>query len=184
MSTIKSNSDADEYSREHESTLPKPKDSQARLIRWALILTAANVVIVVGAGLITLPKIVSTLETTGRVQDGIDIQGCRSLYNADVVTAQANALVVVLAGLKATATDDDGGLQDLITPDPTTNVTPYDTTVRDIYEARDEYKRAVDLSNTHPDKFMERCLEKQGKKTQRASRPVPSSSTSTPRPGD
>ena len=162
---------------DHEST-------QARLIRWALILTAANVVIVIGAGLITLPKITSTQETTGRVQDGIDIQGCRSLYNADVVTAQANALVVVLAGLKATATDDDGGLQDLITPDPETNVTPYDTTVRDIYNARDEYKRAVDLSNTDPVKFIQQCLEKQGKKTAKPSRPVPSSSTSTTLPGD
>ena len=163
----------------HESTLPRPKDSQAKLIRWALILTAANVIIVIGAGLITLPKIVSTQETTGRVQDGIDIQGCRSLYNADVVTAQTNALVVVLAGLKATATDDDGGLQDLITPDPTTNVTPYDTTVRDIYVARDQYKQAVDLSNTDPEKFIDQCLVKQGRKTERPSRPVPSSSTTT-----
>lgn len=168
----------------HESTLPRPKDSQAKLIRWALILTAANIIIVIGAGLITLPKIVSTQETTGRVQDGIDIQGCRSLYNADVVTAQTNALVVVLAGLKATATDDDGGLQDLITPDPATNVTPYDTTVRDIYVARDQYKRAVDLSNTDPEKFIHQCSVKQGKKTERPSRPVPSSSTSTSEPGD
>jgi len=165
---------------DHESTLPKPKDSQARLIRSALILTAINVIIVIGAGLITLPKIVSTLETTGRVQDGIDIQGCRSLYNADVVTAQTNALVIALAGLKATVVDDDAGLQDLVTPDPKTNITPYDTTVQDIYEARDEYKRAVDMSNTDPVAFIEQCERKQGRKTEKPSRPVPSSSTTRP----
>jgi len=164
----------------HEPSMPQPKDSQARLIRWALILTVMNVIIVVTAGLVTLPKVVNTERTTGRVQDGIDIQGCRSLYNADVVTAQTNALVVVLAGLKATATDDDGGLQDLVTPDPTTNITPYDTTVGDIYTAWDEYKRAVDLSNTNPAKFVEQCEKKQGKKQEKPSRPVPSSTTTRP----
>lgn len=164
----------------HESTFPQSKDPQSRLIRWALILTVLNVIIVIGAGLVTLPRIVSTEKTTGRVQDGIDIQGCRSLYNADVVTAQTNALVVVLAGLKATVLEDDAGLKDLVTPDPTTNITPYDITVQDVYTARDEYKKAVDLSNTDPVKFMERCLTKQDKKTEKPTRPIPSSSTTRP----
>lgn len=170
---------------DHEPVMPKPKDPQSRLLRWALALTAINVVIVLGAGLVTLPRIVDTQSTTGAVRDGIDIQGCRSLYNADVVTAQANALVVVLAGLKATATDDDGGLQDLVTPDPKTNITPYDTTVGDIYAARDAYKAAVDLSNTDLDKFMAECVEKQKVPEAPAARPVPSSTSSiTTKPGD
>ena len=164
----------------HESTFPQSKDPQSRLIRWALILTVLNVIIVIGAVLVTLPRIVSTEKTTGRVQDGIDIQGCRSLYNADVVTAQTNALVVVLAGLKATVMEDDAGLQDLVTPDPVTNLTPYDITVRDVYIARDEYKKAVDLSNTNPVKFMEKCRTKQGEKVKKPSCPVPSSSTTRP----
>jgi len=170
---------------DHESTLPKPKDNQSKLLKRALILTAINVIIVIGAGIITLPKIINTQKTTGRVQDGIDIQGCRSLYNADVVTAQTNALVVVLAGLKATATKDDGGLEDLITPDPKTNITPYDTTVGDIYAARDAYKAAVDLSNTDTHLFMERCCMKQKIKEAPPARPIPSSTiTTTTKPGD
>ena len=164
---------------DHEPVMPKPKDSQSKLLRWALILTALNVVIVLGAGMVTLPRIVETQTATGKVQDGIDLQGCRSLYNADVVTAQTNALVVVLAGLKATATKDDAGLEDLVRPDPATNITPYDTTVGDIYDARDAYKAAVDLSNRDPDKFMDRCVKKQAIETAPAARPVPSSSTSS-----
>lgn len=169
----------------HEPTFPKPKDSQSKMLRWALILTAVNVVIVIVAGIVSLPKVINTQVVTGKVQSGVDLQGCRSLYNADVVTAQTNALVVVLAGLKATATKDDGGLQDLITPDPDTNITPYDTTVGDIYSARDAYKQAIDMSNTNPEKFMKKCKAKQEVKEASPARPIPSSTiTTTTEPGD
>jgi len=63
--------------------------------------------------------------------------------------------------------------------DPKTNTSLYEDTVGDIYTARDEYKRAVELSNEDPNKFVRECKTKQAKK-EKANRPVPSSSTTRP----
>jgi len=154
-------------------------EAQDKLLKVAVGLLLLTLFIVVFGGLLSLYKLSNTEASTSRTQSGIDIQGCRSLYNADVISAQGNALVVILSGLYAVAAEDDAGLEDLLRVDPTTNKSMYEDTVGDIYAARDEYKRAVDLSNTDPDEFVRTCKAKQAKK-EKANRPVPSSSTTRP----
>lgn len=153
--------------------------TQDRLLKVVVRLLLLTLGIMIAGGLLSLYKLSNTEETTTRTQSGIDIQGCRSLYNADVISAQGNALVVILSGLYAVAAEDDAGLEDLLRVDPTTNKSVYEDTVGDIYAARDEYKRAVELSNADSKKFVTECKAKQVEK-KKSTRPVPSSSTTRP----
>lgn len=147
--------------------------TQDRLLRISVGLLGVTLAIVVFGGLASFYKILNTETNTSKTQDGIDIQGCRSLFNADVVAAQGNASAVILAGLYAVAAKDDVALNDLLKADPKTNKSLYEVTVEEIYKSRDAYRKAVDESNQHPESFIARCKAKQAQFTTVTTRPVP-----------
>jgi len=153
-------------------TVAASASTQDKLLKVSVVLLVITLTLIIGGGLFSIGQLTNTNSTTSKTQDGIDIQGCRSLFNADVVTAQGNAFVVILSGLYAVAADDDAGLDDLLRVDPKTGTSLYEDTVEDIYKARDAYKRAVDNSNKDPEKFVLQCKARQAKVTT-TTRPIP-----------
>lgn len=146
---------------------------QDRRITWVLALSAV-VVVLVGLG---TPAVISTSNTTGKVVEAADIQGCRSQANASVTeartefdvaratrdTAATHLTVLTNEGLVAGVTGDDETFERILGElnAVRVEVTEAEAVVVDATEHLREvaavYKERVIQSREDPDTFLREC---------------------------
>lgn len=120
---------------------------QTWLLRTVLVLTGITTAISLGITIIGLPQILASASNTQAVRSGTDLQSCRALYSSRVTTANSDAIVLVLRGLSAVASKE-----------PLDRIVDRSAEAQErIAEATDDYRRAVKLSISNPDKFMADC---------------------------
>lgn len=137
----------------------EPVDKVPWRINLILLLVGITVLVVI----VSLPSILTTSSTTSTLRLGTDLQGCRSLYNAEVTDARTR---LDLANAASSSLQDqfltnlgsrDAVLLGTILKNLGLAQMELDAAAKAEAKANNVYQRATKVSNTDQDKFLDEC---------------------------
>jgi hypothetical protein len=142
------------------STSPQASDRRLTILTVTSVVFAVAMVV---GGIIGLPRIISSADTTAQLERANDLQSCRASFrtqvdDADALLAQARAELDVLtnAGLEASVRDDDAALLRIVAElQPARELVT--TRSVELQAAVTTYQRRVALSRDDPKAFLREC---------------------------
>jgi hypothetical protein len=129
--------------------VPSQTPGQDRLLRIVVIGTAIATLIVVIVGLLTLWRASSAADSSAVVQQGTDLQGCRSLARAPLDAARTDMERLILDGLSTSASGDRSEFVALLAE--------AELIVARLEQAQEDLTSALEQSINDPDAFLASC---------------------------
>lgn len=134
-----------------------------RRLNLLLALSAIVAVCALIGAFVAIPKILSSADTTERIDRASAVQGCRALFrvevddaNADLQASRAELDVLTNEGLEATARGDRAALAGIVGElMPAREAVT--AAVVSLRATTDEYRRLVDLSREDEGAFLAEC---------------------------
>ncbi len=123
--------------------------SQDRLVRVVVIGTAVATLVVAMVGILTYARATTAADSSAVVQEGTDLQGCRSLARSPLDRARTEMEILILAGLSASAEGDGAALTRILAEADQVQVR--------LDSAQQTLDDANALSVSDPDAFLAQC---------------------------
>lgn len=123
-------------------------DPSGRKMKLLLVLTAIF-------GIVAMPKLLAGADSAAATRKGNTLNACRSEYASRVTEAVSARDNLLFEGFVAVVRNDNDTIDRLTAGHPS----PAEA-ARHLVDVRTrQYRRAVALSRTHPDRFLDECKE-------------------------